>query len=223
MQEEMVKNLITIFFLVLAVFSFYRGYAKGMIKMVISFASVIIAVILTRIFTPMVADAIKNTTNIESTLTSNIYKMMIKTNLYDKVNIPWLKGSLDTGNIEGYIKNTLCTSIANAIINLICGIVVFIIILIIVKLIINILDVVNLIPVVGKLNKILGGVLGVLELVLLLWLVFSILRALSTIPEVKVINESISSSFIVGALYNNNLIYNLFLNLLVSGAAASGG
>ena len=222
MEESMIKNLITIFFVILAVFSFYRGYVKGMIKMIISFASVIIAVILTRIFTPMVAETIKNVTNIESTLTSNIYKMMINTNLYDKVNIPWVKDALDTGNLEESIKNTLCTGIANAIINLVCGIAVFIVVLIVIKLIINILDVVNFIPVVGQLNKIFGGVLGVFETILILWLVFAILKVLGNIPEIKVIDDNISSAYIVGTLYNNNLVYNLFTKLLASGTITPG-
>ena len=210
----MIENLITIFFLVLLVFSFCSGYAKGMIKMVVSFASVIISVVLTRIFAPVVADALKNATNVESTLTSKIYGMIMKTRVYDTINIPFMEKVLDTGNLEETIKNNLSTQIANAIINLLCVIVVFIVVLLIIKLIIKILDIINYIPVIGKINKLLGGVIGVLETVVIIWILFAILKSLNSIPEVNIITEHIKSSYIVGSLYNSNYIYDFFLNLL---------
>ena len=216
MQELIAKNLITILFFIFIIFSFFSGYSKGLIRMIVSFGSIIIAVVVTRMLTPIAADTVKNMTNIESTLTSKIYEVMIKTNFYDNINIPWVKNAIDTGNLEESLKNNLCTGIANAIINLACGIVVFIIIIILVRLIIRILDVVNYVPVVGQLNKLLGGVLGVLETLVVTSIIFAILKALSNIPQVRIIDECISSSYIVGSLYNNNIIYNFFINLLAS-------
>lgn len=216
MQEMIAKNLITVLFFVLLIFSFFSGYSKGLIKMIVSFGSIIIAVIVTRMITPIAADAVKNATNIESTLTSKIYEVMIKTNLYDNINIPWVKEAIDTGNLEESLKNNLCTGLANAIINLLCGIAVFIVVLIIIRLIIKILDVVNYVPIVGKLNKILGGVLGMLETIVVISIIFAILKALNNIPQIKIIDDCISSSYIVGALYNDNIIYNFFMNLLIS-------
>ena len=214
MQELVVKNLITVLFLILIAFSFFSGYSRGLIKMIVSFGSIIISVVVTRMLTPIAASTLKNVTNIESTLTSKIYEAMIKTNLYDSINIPWVKNAIDTGNLEGSLKDNLCTGIANAIINLMCGIAVFIAVLIIVRIIIKILDVVNYVPIVGKLNKILGGVLGVLETIVIISIIFAILKALNNVPQIKIINDSISSSYIVGSLYNNNFIYNFFYNLL---------
>ena len=140
----------------------------------------------------------------------------MKSNVYDQLNVPILRDAIDTGNIQESIRDGLCTNIANAIINLICGIAVFIIVLILVKLALKVLDIIDYIPVVGQLNKILGGMFGIVEMIVITWILFTILRALENIPQVAVINNNIKESYIVSYLYNNNLIYNFLSNLFLS-------
>ena len=218
MQEFILKNLISILFIVLIAFNFINGFSKGFIKMVISLGSFILSIILTRIFTPVVAEAVKNVTNIESPLTSSIYDALIKSNIYDQINIPWINSAVDTGNIQESLKNGLCNGLANGIINLLCGIGVFIATLIILKLLMNFLDVVNYIPLVGQFNKILGGVLGVAETILLFCVIFAVLKAFNGVPQIKTLTDNIQSSFLVGSLYDNNIVYNFFTNLFSNGS-----
>ena len=213
MQELILKNLITIIFILLLIYGFAKGFAVGFLKKVLSLGSIIVAVIATRFFTPVVANFVKDVTNIESTLTSIIFDSIIKNNFYDQINIPWLSDSIDTGNIQESIRNGLCTNIANAIINLICGIAVFIIVIILIKIVIKILDIVDYIPVVGQLNKILGGVFGILEIIVIVCIAFTILKAIENIPQIKIVTDNIKASPIVSGLYNNNFIFNFFANL----------
>ena len=213
MQEFILKNLITIIFILLLVYGFAKGFAMGFLKKVLSFGSIIVTIIATRIFTPVVSDFIKDITNIESTLTSVIYDSIIKNNFYDQINIPWISDSIDTGNIQESIRNGLCTNIANAIINLACGIAVFIVVLVIIKVVLKVLDVVDFIPVVGQLNKILGGVFGIFEIILIVCIVFTIFRALENVPQIKILTDNIKESAIVGQLYINNFVFNFFANL----------
>lgn len=213
MQELVLKNLISILFIVIMVFSFISGFSKGFIKMVISFGSLIVSIILTRIFTPVVVEAIKNITNVESTLTTMIYDAIAKTNLYDSIDLPFMKNAIDTGNIQDALRDNLCNGMANAIINLLCGIAVFIALLITMKLIIKVLDVVNYIPLVGQLNKILGGLFGILEMMFIFWILFAVLRVFESIPQVKILIDNIKSSFIVGPFYESNIVYNFLANL----------
>lgn len=213
MQEFILKNLITIIFVLFLVYGFAKGFALGFLKKALSLGAIIITIIITKIFTPVISDFVKDVTSVESTLTDLIYDSIIKNNFYDQINIPWLNGTIDTGNIQDTIKNGLCTNIANAIINLLCGIAVFVVTLILVKLILKILDVVDFIPVVGQLNKILGGVFGVVEIILITWIVFTILRALENVPQIKIIVDNIKSSAVVGYLYENNFVYGFFTNL----------
>ncbi len=221
MQEFILKNLITIIFILFLVYGFIKGFAVGFLKKVLSFGSIIVTIIATRFFTPMVSNFVKDVTNIESTLTALIYDSIIKNNFYDQINIPWLNGSIDTGNIQESIRNGICTNIANAIINLVCGIIVFIVVLILIKIVLKVLDIVDFIPVVGQLNKILGGAFGIFEMILIVWIVFTIFKALENVPQIKILTDNIKGSALVGYFYNNNFIFNFFANLF--SAFSAGG
>jgi len=221
MQEFILKNLITIIFILFLVYGFIKGFAVGFLKKVLSFGSIIVTIIATRFFTPMVSNFVKDVTNIESTLTALIYDSIIKNNFYDQINIPWLNGSVDTGNIQESIRSGICTNIANAIINLVCGIIVFIVVLILIKIVLKVLDIVDFIPVVGQLNKILGGAFGIFEMILIVWIVFTIFKALENVPQIKILTDNIKGSALVGYFYNNNFIFNFFANLF--SAFSAGG
>lgn len=218
MQEFILKNLITIIFLILTVFEFVKGFSQGFVKKILSFGSIIVTIIATKAFTPTIVNMVKDVTNIESTLTSLIYDAIINTNLYDSLDMPIIKNSIDTGNLQVSIKDGLCLNLANIIINIACGIVVFIVVLLLIKLILKVLDVIDYIPVVGQLNKLLGGVFGILEFIIILWIIFTVLRALDGVPQIKVIVDNIKDSFIVGPIYNNNVVYD-FLSNIFSGIA----
>lgn len=213
MQEFILKNLITIIFVLLLVYSYIKGFSVGFLKKILSFGSIIVAIIVTRFFTPTVANFLKDMTNIESTLTASIYDAIIKNDFYDQINIPWLQDTIDTGSIQESIKNGLCTNIANSIINLVCGIAVFVVAIILVRILLKVLDVVDFIPVVGQFNKLLGGVFGICEMILVVWIVFMVLKALENIPQVKVLTDNIKSSFLAGYFYNNNLLYSFFASV----------
>lgn len=216
MQEFILKNLITIIFIILLVLGFLKGFGEGLIRKVLSFATLIITIILTRTLTPIAASTIKDVTNIESTLTAMIYDLLVKSTSYDSLNIPFLKNSIDTSNIESSIRDGLCTNIANALINLMCGIAIFIILLILIRLIIKVLDVVDYIPIVGQLNKLLGGTLGVLEIILIVSIIFTVLKVLEGNPQVKVLTDNIKDSALVGSIYEHNIVYNFFARLFSS-------
>lgn len=217
MQQLILENLITIIFLVFAIYGFIKGFSEGLLKTLLSFGSIIITIIATKQLTPMLSNIVKDATNIESSLTSIIYDAFIKSNVYDSINIPpFIKSAIDTGNIEATIRDGLCTNIANAIINLVCGIVIFIVVMIVLKIILKILDVVDYIPLISQFNRLLGGVLGVMRVLLIVSILFTILRIFENTPQVKTITDNIKSSFITGYIYNNNVVYDFFSNLFTT-------
>ena len=221
MQGLILENLITILFVIFIIFSFMSGFSKGFLKMIISFGSLIVSIVLTRMLTPTAAETIKNITNIESSLTSAIYDAITKTNIYDKIDLPFMKNAIDTGNIENMLRDNVCNGMANAIINLLCGVALFIAIFIALKIMVKALDVVNYIPLVGQLNKILGGVLGVVETIFIVWILFAVFRIFESVPQIKILVDNINSSFLLGPLYQNNFVYDFFANLFSSSASAN--
>ena len=216
MQEYILQNLITIIFILFVAYGFIKGFSLGLLKMLLSFGSIILTIIATRTFTPIFASVVKDVTNIESSLTSIIYDAIIKTNIYDSINIPWLGTAISTGSLENTIRDGLCTSIANGIINLMCGIVIFIVALIIIKILLKLLDVVNYIPLISQFNRILGGVLGVLQVILVVSIIFMVLKVLEAVPQVKMITDKIRDSYMVGYIYDNNIVYNFLSNIFNS-------
>ena len=213
MQEFIFKNLILILFILLIISSFIKGFSLGFLKKVISLGSIILTIIATKVFTPVVSVGLKNVTNIEATLSDIIYKTIMESSTYDKLNLEGIATVFNTGDISNTLRDTLCNNIANAIINLICGILVFIVALILIRLAIKMLDIVDYIPVVGQFNKLLGGILGVVEVVIFTMILFTVLRAFEAIPQVSTLTDNIKASPIISALYNNNIIFNFFSNL----------
>ena len=138
---------------------------------------------------------------------------IIKTNIYDGLNIPWLKSAINTGSIESVLRDELCAKIANGIISLLCGIAIFVVVLILIKLLLKVLDVVDYIPLISQFNKIMGGILGTLQIVLIVAILFTILKIFEAIPQVQVVVDNIKDSYIVGYIYNNNIVYNFVSNI----------
>lgn len=216
MQEFILKNLITIIFVLLIVYGFIKGFSLGFLKTLLSFGSILITIVVTKTLTPIASNMVKDMTNIESSLTSIIYDAFSNTNIYDSINIPWFKAQIDTGNLESTIRDGICTSIANHIINLCCGIAIFILVMIIIRLLLKVLDVVDYIPLVSQFNRILGGCLGAVQMLLVVLIILTVLRAFSAAPQIRTITDNIQSSYIVGYLYENNVVYNFFSNIFTS-------
>lgn len=214
MQDFILKNLINIVFLILMLYGFIKGFSEGFLKKVLSFGSIIVTIIATKYFTPIVSGIVKDLTNIESTLTTIIYDVLINSTAYDKLNLGRFGGMLDTENLAKSIRDGLCANVANALINLVCGIVIFIVVLILLRIALKVLDVIDYIPVVGQFNKLLGGVLGLVEIILITWIVFTVIKGFENVPSVSILIEKIRSSALVSFLYDNNIVYNFFSNLL---------
>ena len=212
-MNNIVCHLLTIFTILFFVFSARRGYQLGFFKKVLSIASLIIAILLTKTFTPNVVLLVKDYTNIKSTISNALYNVFKNSNSFDNVAIDGLQNIFNLGNMNESIQDFISNTITEGILTIFCGIVTFIAFMVLLKIIFRLLDFIDFVPVIGKLNKVLGGGLGLVEAIFLLWIVFLIIRILTIVPQVKTIEEYIDNSLITGAIYRNNLIYNFFANL----------
>lgn len=210
------NNLLTIIVLLFLILSIRKGYQIGFFKKVLSLLSLIISVILTRIFTPQVVLLVKDYTNIKPTISNALYNSFKNTNTFDNVDISRIQNIFNLNSMNESIKEFISNTVTEGILTVVCGIVTFIAFVILLKIIFRLLDFIDFVPIVGTLNKYLGGVFGLIEGVFLLWILFLIIRCLTIIPEIKMLEESINKSFLVGHIYNNNLIYNFFIGLFSS-------
>lgn len=85
-----------------------------------------------------------------------------------------------------------------------CGVVLFFLTKLVFKLLRGVLNgVVNRIPILGSVNRLVGSLIGALKLILII----SAVLALLTLIPVLSIGEYISQSVILGALYNHNPLF----------------
>lgn len=212
-MNNIISHLITIFVILFFVFSIRRGYQLGFFKKVLSIASLIIAIVLTKNLTPTVVLLIKDYTNIKSTISSALYNVFKNSNSFDSISIEGIQNIFNLGNMNESIQDFISNTVTEGILTIFCGIITFISLMILLKIIFRLLDFIDFVPVIGQLNKVLGGGLGMIEAIFLLWIAFSIIKLLTIIPQVKIIEDYINNSIITTSIYNNNAIYNFFANL----------
>lgn len=214
MQQFFLENLIMILIVLFLIFDFMKGYESGFLKRLLSLANLIIAIIITRTMTPIAVEVVKDFTNIQSTISNALYKVLMRTDIFDKVDVSVIGNIFNAQDMTNAMSEYINSNLTNLILNIICGAGVFFTSLIFLKIICKLLDVVDVIPVVGELNKILGGILGVIEGVFVIWFIFMIFRIFSGVPVVGRIVENIKGSPLVMFLYENNMIYNILESLL---------
>ena len=212
-MNNIVTAMITILTVLFFVFSVRKGYQMGFFKKLFSIASLIIAIILTKIFTPNVVLLVKDYTNIKATISNALYNVFKNTNAFDNIAIDGIKNIFNIGNMNESIQDFISNTVTEGILVAFCGIITFIAFIILLKIIFRLLDFVDFVPVIGQLNKVLGGGLGIIEALFILWILFLIIRMLTIVPQFKTVEEYINNSLITSSIYNNNLIYNFFVNL----------
>ena len=212
MQEFILENLLTLLVVIYLLYGLIKGFKLGFLKLVLSLGSLIVAIFLTRTFTPVVTATVKDVTNIESTLTEQIYNAFIKTNTFDSFNLN-LFNIQNTGELNETIKNTICSNYANIVINILSGVGVFIVILIVLKIAIRVLDIVDYIPMVGQINKLLGAFAGVFQSLIIIWIILVIVRVFENMPQVQNIIKNIQKSSLLWNIYTNNVVYDFLANL----------
>ena len=212
MQEFILENLLTLLVVIYLLYGLIKGFKLGFLKLVLSLGSLIVAIFLTRTFTPVVTAMVKDVTNIESTLTEQIYNAFIKTNTFDSFNLN-LFNIQNTGELNETIKNTICSNYANIVINILSGVGVFIAIIIVLKIAIRVLDIVDYIPMVGQINKLLGAFAGVFQSLIIIWIILVIVRVFENMPQVQNIIKNIQKSSLLWNIYTNNVVYDFLANL----------
>ena len=212
MQGFILENLITLLIIMYLLYGLIKGFRSGLLKLILSLGSLIVTIVITRTFTPAVASVVKDVTNIESTLTEKIYNAFITTNTFDSFNLN-LFNIQNTGELNETIKNTICSNYANIIINIMSGVGLFIASIILLKFAIKMLDVVDYIPMVGQLNKLLGAAAGVAQSLIIIWIIMVIVRVFENMPQVQNVIRNIQKSPIAWSIYTNNVIYDFLANL----------
>ena len=209
--------------IVLFVLAAIIGWKRGFTKMLLSLAAMIIAVILTWIFTPMVKNLITaNTTwdesmgkKFEETLFKNMEEDLAVDEFINNFPLPAsvkesARNEIDA-RTEGMTKReALGLLLANVVWTAIVAVALFIIFMILLTLLGKLLDVVNRVPGFKQVNGFLGVLLALAEAALLFELFLIILVVLSGTEFGKYMVEEIHKSKVLTWVYEHNLLLYLF-------------
>lgn len=207
-------------FLVIA--GFY-GYARGMVKIVLSMVAMLVTIIIATMLTIPVGKIVKEVTPVYDNMYKTVSESVKENNVVNeenlgKLNLPQqILDRIEDSEVDDVIDNyetLVATEITNTAYNAGVFLVLTIVIYIIVKIVISMLDFVAKLPLLKEVNKIGGFAIGIVYGLLVLWAGCLVLTACSSKPWAKAIFESINSNSFLGFIYNNNLITWLVTKVL---------
>ena len=182
-----ILDLVVIGLIVLGAFS---GHKRGLVGIVVSFISLILALVLAFVLQSTVANALYDSglgKSVSGIVEDNINQMIEDSQASQTVTMFIMKG------------------------------ISFIAIFLVVKLICYILQMVlNLVfnlPILSSINGIGGTIIGALSVILKIWILLAILSFIAPLPMFASIEEYIDQTFVIKLLYN----YNFIVSIIKSG------
>ena len=205
-MEKYIPIFIFLFFILVLIFNYIAGTKVGLINKFFSIATIFIAVYLSKTFAPILSKFI-NTTWLNNVLSENIQNIPNLIPIEESRDILDFPLSVD-GIISGIttVAQENISKLSQSIILLLSYIIVFIISLLIIKFISRFLLIIDYVPIIGTINRVGGGIVGILEVLLISEIILFILQVLSFIPHINNIINYVKLTPLLNYLYSNNLI-----------------
>ena len=204
--------IIDIVIVVIFLLCIFDGFRKGLVGMLFSIASFVIAIILSfALFSP-IANVIKENTeldeNIKSTIITNFSSESTSTenNSEDLPSVIINYIEKTTNDIKNEGVETVAVSISDTCINGLSFIAIFVVARFILFIISKFVNFIAELPIIKQVNKSGGIIIGIIKGLLVIYIILAILSfvapAFGSSPLYAMINESSIGSF----MYNNNLL-----------------
>jgi len=221
-------NWILIVVIAIVVILGWIGMKKGLIKMVFSLVSTIIALLVAMLFSPVVAGIMKNNEAIVGFFDEKISAVVDFTSeeaqeeteskqesLIEALPLPeTFKEAILENNIEeNYIsmqaqnfEEYVCRQITNVIINAIAFVVTLLLAVIALAILCNALNLIAKLPLLRQINTVAGLAAGVAEGLLLVWILFVILTMFAGTEFGSEAMSMIAENPLLDFLYKNNMV-----------------
>ena len=206
----------------------YLGYRRGFAKVLLLLAAWIFSMLLSSVLMAYVTGFLENHTPLHRILTERItvqVERIAKQQLGEEVPVEEIRlpqnllNTLDglmgegtselLGNMGVY--DAISGQIAHILINAISYMGILIISLLFFRFMFKVTDIVNLIPVIGGINKFAGLVVGFIQALLLSWLICMLISLISDSEVGRQLYLNIRESRILSYLYHHNLLYAIIL------------
>lgn len=211
----------------------FVGYKRGLVKIVVSLLATIISIVLVSVITPYVSSWIRTATPLEDVVEKKMIEMLApeaedgeallkeelpkeeQIILIEEAKVPKMFRDmlLENNNNEAYASlgvGTFGEYIGAYIAKLLADIIAFLITMLIVTIIVRVamgmLGILDKLPVIGGINRIAGGVVGLGSGLIVVWILFIVATLLYNTSFGKMCFENIAESSILSALYDNNVL-----------------
>ncbi|MBQ2670303.1 MAG: CvpA family protein [Clostridia bacterium] len=211
-----IADILLVLILILS-FSYWRK--KGLVKSVWKIAALIITIVLVMFLKNPAADFVSHTQiadNLENSVSSIItIPPGGGVNIAETLKLPEfmqneVKVATDaTINTAEAIKSAAAKSLTGAIIIIGVCVALFILIRLALMVVFLIVDSATKLPLIKGANKLLGGLLGMVNVIFIVLLALAVFTMLA--PTDNIVYEAIDKSYIVKFLYNNNILLKLFM------------
>lgn len=200
-----VLDLILIALIVLGAIS---GHKKGLVGVVVGFASLILSIILAFAFQSVVSDALYDSglgKKVKDVAQENMQNMLDNGESIDNSFYGSIISSVTT---EDEISKA-AEAVSRFVMKGLSFIAIFLIVRLICYILQMILNIVFNLPILSSINSMGGTAVGVLSILIKVWIILAIISFISPLPLFEGINAYIDNTFLVKLLYNNNLLVTI--------------
>lgn len=198
--------VLDIIVVVLIVIGAISGHKKGLVGVIVGFASLLLSIILAFAFQSIVADSLYNSgagQKVKEVAQENMQKIIDND---ESLEDSFYGGIISDVNTEEEISNAAET-VAMFVMKGLSFIVIFMIVRLICYILQMILNIVFNLPILSSINSIGGIAVGILSILIKIWIVLAVVSFIA--PMIEGISGYIDSTILVKLLYNNNLLVTI--------------
>ena len=212
------------------------GIKRGALRIAVTIAATILTCMLTSFVTPIVTKAVEDYTMVDEAIGSFATRAFYDEETEEELTIQkkdqetvikeagypgiYTDLMLDNNNKAGYAKlgaETFVQYISGSIARFVISIVSFVLLLfvigIVLRAVIFALDIISKIPVLGTVNRIAGGAMGVMVSLFILWVFFALVVLIQRTVLGNIVYESVEASRLLALIYDHNPILKIILKI----------
>lgn len=226
-------NYLFIAVIALFVYMTVRGYKKGFLRIIVTFAGTLLIISAAKKAAPYISDYLINNTEVYQKVQTGIEEKFAEANerydnsipenqikTIDSYNVPdSLKNNLILNNTTEMYKKLLVnmfeeyvsTYLANTAIKATGFVLAFIVLIVLFKVLLVAVDIISKIPIIKGINEFIGGCLGFIEALVIVWVFFFTAVMFIGNDSGSVLFQMISDSKLLTVLFNTNLLLDIIM------------
>ncbi len=205
---------------------FMIGVNRGFIKIVASLSATLIILVLVIFSMPYVGQALRDYTPLEDKVKEKCIEVLqpgdadtesrdAQISLIENSEFPDIFKDLLLANNNGEVYESLGVTafvdyvgayMAKLISDIVAFLLAFIVVTAVVRIFLYVLDIIGHLPVIGGLNRLAGGVLGLGTALIIVWVLFIAITVLYDWAISKLFLQNIAENEFLQFLYNNNIL-----------------